>query len=133
MFWAPLILLAWGTSPNSELERGLSLAAGDLDGDGYREIVTGLSTKRGGRLNIQWGLARGGQPASILIPEEPSFLHVADLDGDGPAEVIAARQGGHAIRFFRLGESGTLESAGLLAVPGELAAMTVGEFGVRDG
>jgi serralysin len=74
-----------------------SIALGDVNGDGYLDIVTGSGPGGSGMVRIYNGNPAGGnQPISSFraFPAQRSTaaLHVAakDVDGSGKAEVLAA-------------------------------------------
>jgi hypothetical protein len=93
---------------------GVRVAAGDLDGDGLAEIITGAGTGGGPHVRAfdgQTGLL-ADHPAANFFAYFPLFLggvYVAagDLDGDGLAEIItgAGSGGGPHVRAFS-GEDG---------------------------
>lgn len=133
--WLPWVVLAWTATSAGALERPVSLAAGDVDGDGHPDIVSGFATSEGGRLAVHWHFMphRPSLSSTISMPDPPFHLFVADLDGDGPAELLAAADRGRSIHLFRSKEGAKLEPAGVLALPGALTALAVGDLGIRDG
>jgi fibronectin-binding autotransporter adhesin len=68
---------------------GITVAAGDVNGDGRDDIIVGAKALSG-LVTVNDGLS-GGVLASFLLPVFPGGLNVAagDLNGDGRAEVIA--------------------------------------------
>jgi hypothetical protein len=83
---------------------GVNLGAGDFDGDGKAEIVTGAGT--GGGSHVRVFGADGGVRMELIAynPRLPIGVHVAaaDLNGDGKAELItgAPAGGGPHVRVF---------------------------------
>ncbi|MET7699824.1 FG-GAP and VCBS repeat-containing protein [Streptomyces sp. NPDC005485] len=90
-------------------------ATGDLDGDGYTDLVVpaaGEKWQRGGvdvtgSVTVLWGGASGLSGGTILLPDGPgigSFAAVGDFDGDGHADL--ATYGGLRLGpFTRAGAS----------------------------
>ncbi len=79
---------------------GVSVAAGDLDGDGRSEIITGAdSGSAGGHVKVFNG--ETGTELRSFFAFDPGFsggvrLGAGDLDGDGLAEIIAGAGPGGA-------------------------------------
>jgi len=135
----------------------LSLAAGDLDGDGMPDLVVSLGTPEGrgeivvfpGNVDYLFPNQPGTQErrtAGLLVDrpfllpwpafalESPApFLFVADFDADGRVEVLAAAPGASHLEFLRPMPSGLSQPAERLALSGSLTALAVGEVGRRDG
>jgi hypothetical protein len=77
------------------------LSWGDLDGDGANERV--LATKNAG-LWLLRGPERGAGTAEQIDADSGGFEHatlVADLDGDGTAELYVAADAQHELRRYR--------------------------------
>ncbi len=84
---------------------GLWVAAGDLDGDGSAEIVTGADLGGGPHVRVMDG--RTGADRGSWFAYDPAFrggvrVAVGDTDGDGRAEVITAPGvgGGPHVKVF---------------------------------
>jgi hypothetical protein len=87
---------------------GYAVAAGDFNGDGYRDLAVGLPERRGGAVNVIYGSRDGLEPAdaeqwtqdSRGVPgvSEPGdyfgqALAVGDFDADGYADVAVGASG----------------------------------------
>ncbi len=89
---------------------GLNVAAGDLDGDGKAEIVAALATASPAYVRIFSGVqgTKTGEFLAIGNGFDGGLnLAVADVDGDGKDDVIAAPNGGggpHVHAFDRTGK-----------------------------
>jgi len=80
---------------------GVSVAVGDVDGDGKAEIITGVDGGGVPRVGVYDGLT--GAKLSSFLAFDATFragvrVAVGDLDGDGKAEIIAAPASGAASR-----------------------------------
>jgi serralysin len=92
---------------------GLSVAAGDLDGDGRAEIVVGISSggpkpKDGGGPRVLVFSGSTGAQTGSLLAYESSFtggvrIATGDVDGDGRADIIVGAGPGRApaVRVFK--------------------------------
>lgn len=107
-----------GGSPRSEyfpydpaFRGGVNIAVGDINGDGYDEVVTGPGD--GGAPHVRILAGRTGAPLSEFFAYDPSFrggvsVAVADANNDGAPDVItgAGPNGGPHLRAFS-GGTGT--------------------------
>ncbi len=123
----------------------LSMAAGDLDGDGIGDLAVGFATPGGGTIAIHhgnldafapqseksfWAIAHGEFPSPYLpqadlieIPVRPDFLAEGDLIGFGGSAVAAAPRGGNSIAVLSRGDSGSVELRQTLTVSGAITGM----------
>jgi hypothetical protein len=95
------------------LTAGIFVACGDLDGDGIPDIVTGVGAGGGPHVQV-FGGATGGVLASFFAYDPGALggvrVAVADLDGDGRAELVTApgSGGGPHVKVFRLVPDGSV-------------------------
>lgn len=93
---------------------GDRLTTGDLDGDGYTDIVVGVhgeqigSTDESGALTVLWGGATGiksGTDISSPLPENRNSLGwsiaTGDFDGDGDTDLAAANMAFPELNVFK--------------------------------
>ena len=108
---------------------GVSVAVGDLDGDGIAEIVTGSGP--GGEPQVRVFSLRPGAPSGSFgnfvertgfLAYDPFFaggVHVAaaDVDGDGVAEILtgAGPGGGPHVRIWKVTGGSVIEVFGFFA------------------
>ncbi|MCC7125184.1 MAG: putative Ig domain-containing protein [Acidobacteria bacterium] len=81
---------------------GVSVAVGDLDGDGHNDIVTAQASG-GGLVSVFNGINYA--PIFSLAPFGPGYsggvnLAVGDVDGDGRTEVIAGQANGGVVSII---------------------------------
>lgn len=85
-------LTSWNAAP-ARFTGGVTVAAGDVDGDGVAEIITALGQGGAPRVTVHEaisGLAKNSFLAFAAASRTGVNLTVGDLDGDGRAEVVAS-------------------------------------------
>jgi hypothetical protein len=96
---------------------GVHVAAGDVDGDGFEDIITGPGVGGGPLVNVYSG-TNGGELLSFNAYAIGGnflggvFATAGDLDGDGKAEIITGPglDGGPLVRVFQ-GTTGVLQAS----------------------
>jgi hypothetical protein len=107
---------------------GISVTAGDIDGDGTAEIITGAGP--GGGPHVRVFSAAGTVKEQFFAYDKNATMGVSvaagDIDGDGKAEIIASpasRGGSEPVKYF----SGSLVYLGMITF---LAPTAVGGVNV---
>lgn len=97
---------------------GFTPSAGDIDGDGYADVVSGSSTN--GELHV---FDQNGEylPGFPQIPDSGGFSYqsplILDLDGDGSLDIVGARHG-NGPEYYAVGSDGNYLPGWPIALPG---------------
>ncbi|WP_329571943.1 FG-GAP repeat protein [Streptomyces sp. NBC_01361] len=140
-------------TPETEDTFGDSLATGDLNGDGYADLVVGAPNEKtgtdthAGAVTIVWGSASGLSGGTTVTDPRPTkhdyfgaTLAVGDFDGDGHDD-LAVGSTGSTVDIIRGGftKSGTYSGTSTVttaldpnATSGSLAAGDTNRDGVDD-
>ena len=80
----------------------MAVAVGDVDVDGFQDIVV---AEFEGNVSLYYGAAGGtfSDPQALTIENQPASVTVADLNGDGPLEILVGQQGSASVQVV-LGE-----------------------------
>jgi uncharacterized repeat protein (TIGR01451 family) len=129
----------------------LSLASGDIDGDGVADLLVGYSAPGGGVIAVHRGnldafapqsdaslqaIGRGEFPSPFLsdaqtfsIPVTPDFLALGNFTGDGQRDLIIAARGSNTLYIFPGDGKGGFGTPQTVGVPGGVTSLAAGEFG----
>ncbi|MFD6417616.1 FG-GAP-like repeat-containing protein [Streptomyces sp. NPDC060194] len=101
-------------TPESRDYFGDRLTTGDLDGDGYTDLVVGVhaerigSTDDSGALTVVWGSAAGLRTATDISAPLPEYrtelgwsVAAGDFDGDGDTDLAAANISSPGLNIFK--------------------------------
>lgn len=115
--------------PESSDYFGDRLTTGDMDGDGYTDIVVGVhgerigSTDDFGVLTVLWGGATGIKSGTDISSPLPQYrnelgwsLAAGDFDGDGHTDLAAGNNSTPALNLFRGPISRTGQAASLVGI-----------------
>ncbi len=134
--------------------RALSLASGDVDGDGFPDLVSAYSTDGGGVITLHRGnpeawapstpeslalVAAGSFPAGFesvatefALPVAPDFMVSGDFNGDGRADIVFAQRGDRNV-YFLAGQRTGFAAPMQIKLEGGVDALASGRIDSRDG
>ncbi|HEU5453140.1 MAG TPA: FG-GAP-like repeat-containing protein [Terriglobales bacterium] len=99
-FFFPTPSGAWFDEENVQMV--WSVAAGDLNGDGYKDVVAGIDGDSNNGIAVYLANADGTLQPGINIGSGGEMYNVvlADLDRDGSLDIVAANQNDHTVGVF---------------------------------
>jgi len=106
----------------------IQIAAADLNGDGFLDLVTANAS--GNNVSVLLGNGAGGFLAPSFFPTgpQPHDVSIGDVDGDGLLDIVTADVNGAGITFMHGTGNGTfINAVPFSAGPGASAAM-LGDF-----
>lgn len=128
--------------------RSLSLASGDLNVDGYPDLVAGYTSANGSFVTVSLANPEAFAPtrpetieaikngqfhdsfqpnaALLPVPEAPEFLAVGDFDRDGRLDILTATRGNDTM-YLALGDEAGFSVPQALHLPGTVTAMVTGQ------
>ena len=137
------------------LTQPLALTAGDFDGDGIADLVSGYADPAGllllhrgnvdalfaSPIEVEEHRLQGmvgdlpflSPPRQFRLPEVPSFLTTGDFNGDGHLDVVAAARGSTGLYLLAGDGVGGLDEPQRVPLPGRVTALGSGEINRRDG
>jgi len=128
----------------------LSIASGDLDGDGVSDLACGYSIPgSGGAVAIYRGnqsvmygpISRGNGLDSPFLPSAtvlatpslPDFIAIGDFDADGHQDLVVATLGLNKLYFLRGTSTGEFQPPEEVTLQGSVTTMITGDLNRRDG
>jgi hypothetical protein len=133
---APAAALTFG--PSIDYSAGYipgSVAVGDFNGDGIKDLVTG--DRSDGTVSVFLGVGDGSYEArtAFSVGAVPSQVAVSDVDGDGHQDVVTANENTSTVAVLLGDGSGALGSAVQYATGSVPVYVAVGDFdhdGAKD-
>ncbi len=134
--------------------RAVSLTSGDVDGDGFPDLVSGYATDSGGVITLHRGNVEAWAPSTpeslalvaagrfpsgfesvateFAVPVAPDFMVSGDFNGDGRADIVFAQRGDRNV-YFLAGQRRGFAPAMQIKLEGGVDALASGRIDSRDG
>jgi hypothetical protein len=130
--------------------QAVALASGDVNVDGFPDLVVGYANQDGGLLALHRGdpeafgpqkretiegIKRGRFPDPFLpeatllwVPEAPDFLAVGDFNNDTRIDILTAMRGSTTMYLVARDEQGGFHPPEPLPLPGQVTAVVTGQI-----
>jgi len=123
----------------------VSVAVADFDRDGFPDLVTGYALAKGGGFTLQRGNSAAVAPTgadftaftngviapaflpaaqAFALPVRPDFMVAADVNGDGPVDLLVAAKGDTNAYLLTGRGHGNFNAPQTIALNGTLTALT---------
>ena len=129
----------------------VSMASGDLDADGFEDLVVGYSSAGGGYISVHRGsidafapqsgasfqaIGRGEFPSpfqleakTFSVPVHPDFVAVGNFAGQGNKDLAVAAQGGSVLYIFPNDGKGNFGAPQTIKAGNGITALAAGSLG----
>ncbi len=108
--------------------RAADLATGDLNGDGFQDIVTANSSSN--RVSVLLGNGDGTfrNPSNYVVGSSPSSVALSDFNRDGIQDIVTANSGSSSVSVLLGKGDGTFLSQTTLSVGATPSSVTTADF-----
>jgi len=99
--------------PNETRAQGLQIAMGDVNGDGFADIIASDGQNKGSEVRVISGADWTSLSSQVVFSGQDTNVRLgaADLDGDGTAEILASQgAGAHQAMALKWSSGETLTS-----------------------
>lgn len=112
------------TPPTNATNKGVNVAAGDLDGDGKAEIVAAMA-KEGSTVAIHHGDGSLISSFEAFDTMNGVIVSVGDVNNDGMADIVVGDVGGTAVKIFTVADGQATQLSMFNIESGTVASLTV--------
>src|SRR5215471_7035493 len=132
----------------------LSMTSGDIDADGYEDLIVGYRAAGGGLISVHRGnvdafapqsdasfqaIGRGEFPSpfhleahTFTVPVNPDFLALGNFIGNGNKDLAVAAKGGNVLYIFPGDGKGNFGSPQTVNLGAGVTALAAGQLGRTD-